>query len=184
MKPFLDHLKPLQESAITCLHESFQAICQAHSVDSFGDESSGLPAVEDIGAKPEAVDNDLPVDPPPPEPLNLNLILNWAVLQRNNQNLAKVFQYLKYEKPREGSDLKRETAEIAQLIKEWDRLVIRDDVLMRRHLTDGNKRFELVSPAEFRLQALKGLHDDVGHPGRDHTIDLVRSRFYWPFMNE
>ena len=35
---------------------------------------------------------------------------------------------------------------------------------------------------EFRNQALKGLHDDVGHPGRDRTLYLVRSRFFWPFM--
>ena len=99
LKPFLDRLKPLQESAITCLHESFQAICQAHSEDSFGHEPSRLPAVEVIGAKPEAVDNDLPVDPIVPEPLNLNLILNWAVRQRNDPNLAKMLQYLQCGRP-------------------------------------------------------------------------------------
>lgn len=71
---------------------------------------------------------------------------------------------------------------MVQLLKEWDRLVIRDDVLMRRRLTAGSETFQLILPVEFRLQALKGLHDDVGHPGRDRTIDLVCSRFYWPFM--
>ena len=93
-----------------------------------------------------------------------------------------MLQYLQHGKPPTGSDLKRETAEVAQLIKEWDRLVIRDGVLMHRRLADGNATFQLVLPSEFRLQALKGLHEDVGHPGRDRTIDLVRSRFYWPFM--
>ena len=69
-----------------------------------------------------------------------------------------------------------------QLIKEWDHLVIRDDDLTRWRLTDGRETFQLVLPAEFHLQALKDLHDDVSHPGRHRIIDLVRSWFYWPFM--
>ena len=55
-------------------------------------------------------------------------------------------------------------------------------MLLRRRLTDGYETFQLILPAEFHNQALEGLHDDVGHPGRDRTLDLVRSRFYWPFM--
>ena len=30
---------------------------------------------------------------------------------------------------------------------------------------------------------MKGLHDDVGHMGRDKTLELVRQRFYWPRMS-
>ena len=33
-----------------------------------------------------------------------------------------------------------------------------------------------------RKRVLRGLHDDVGHLGRDRTLDLVRHRFYWPNM--
>ena len=55
-------------------------------------------------------------------------------------------------------------------------------MLLRRRLTDGYETFQLILPAEFRNQALKGLHNDVGHPGRDRTLDLVRSQFYWPFI--
>ena len=180
VRPFLDRLKPLH--GVSCSHESFQAICQAYSVDTIGNEPAGLPAVEVLGARPEAVDNDLPADPISPDPWNLNSVRNWAELQRNDSSLAKVLRYLSGGKPPAGSDLKREDAEVVHLIKEWDRLVVRDNVLLRRRLTDGHETFQLVLPAEFRNQALRGLHDDVGHPGRDRTLDLVRSRFYWPFM--
>ena len=30
---------------------------------------------------------------------------------------------------------------------------------------------------------MKGLHNDIGHPGRERTTKLVRERFYWPGMN-
>lgn len=182
VRPFLDRLKPLQGDGVACSRESFQAICQAYSVDTIGDEPNGLPAVEVVGARPEAVDNDLPAAPISPDPWNLNLVHNWAELQRNDSSIAKVLRYLRGGKPPAGSELKRENAEVVQLIKEWGRLVIRNNVLLRRRLTDGNETFQLVLPAEFCNQALRGLHDDVGHPGRDRTLDLVRSRFYWPFM--
>ena len=29
---------------------------------------------------------------------------------------------------------------------------------------------------------MKGLHNDIGHPGRERTTKLVRERFYWPGM--
>ncbi|CAC5391273.1 unnamed protein product [Mytilus coruscus] len=34
--------------------------------------------------------------------------------------------------------------------------------------------------APYRDIALRGLHDDAGHQGRDRTLYLVNSRFYWP----
>ena len=30
---------------------------------------------------------------------------------------------------------------------------------------------------------MKGLHNDIVHPGRERTTKLVRERFYWPGMN-
>lgn len=37
-------------------------------------------------------------------------------------------------------------------------------------------------PRIYRKQALKGVHDDTGHLGRDKTMSLLRDRFYWPAM--
>ena len=39
---------------------------------------------------------------------------------------------------------------------------------------------QLVIPPNLRQHVLKSLHDDVGHVGRDKTLDLIQSRFYWP----
>ena len=36
------------------------------------------------------------------------------------------------------------------------------------------ERRQLVLPKDFRQQALKGLHDDVGHLGRDRITELAK----------
>ena len=92
-----------------------------------------------------------------------------------------MLSYLRGGQPPAQSESKKENAEVVQLIREWDRLAIRDNVLLCQCLTDGHEAFQLILPVGFRNQAVKGLHDDVGHPGRDRTLDLVRSGFYWPF---
>ena len=74
-------------------------MCQAYSVDALGDDSAELPAVEVVGARPEAVDNDLPAAPTSSQPWHLNLVHNWVELQRNDSSLAKVLRYLR---PRHG----------------------------------------------------------------------------------
>ena len=38
-------------------------------------------------------------------------------------------------------------------------------------------------PEIYRDIALAGLHDKAGHQGRDRTMSLVKSRFYWPGMD-
>ena len=47
-----------------------------------------------------------------------------------------------------------------------------------------NTEYQLVLPEADRLNALYGLHNDVGHLGRERTLDLVRSRFFWPSMTD
>ena len=46
------------------------------------------------------------------------------------------------------------------------------------------KVYQLVLPESEREQALQGLHDDIGHLGRDRTLQLLRARFFWPKMAE
>lgn len=41
-------------------------------------------------------------------------------------------------------------------------------------------RKQLVLPRKYSSQFLSGLHNDLGHPGRERTASLVKERFYWP----
>ena len=43
---------------------------------------------------------------------------------------------------------------------------------------------QLILPTTFRIQALKGCHDDLGHLEIERILDLLRDQFYWPGMTE
>ena len=59
----------------------------------------------------------------------------------------------------------------------------KDSILYRERLVNGEKQTQLVLPAQYHQQALRGLHDDVGHLGFDKTLSLARERFFWPRMS-
>lgn len=68
------------------------------------------------------------------------------------------------------------------LLRELDRLVLKDGVLYRKRAAGGRDTHQLVLPEQLQSNVMKSLHDDFGHMGIDRTLDLVRRRFYWPKM--
>ena len=70
-----------------------------------------------------------------------------------------------------------------KILKDWDNLFLRNNGLYRKHSLGGTDIQQLVLPEVYQDIALKGLHDEAGHQGRDRTMSLVKSRFYWPGMD-
>ena len=61
-------------------------------------------------------------------------------------------------------------------------MVIRDGILKRCPDEEETQRFQLVLPAASRQQALQGIHNELGHAGRDRTMEIALTRFFWPYM--
>ncbi len=69
------------------------------------------------------------------------------------------------------------------MLRLMDQLVVMDGVLYRKRMNTGEPLYQLVLPQKYREVALEALHDSVGHMGVERTLDLVRTRFYWPRMS-
>ena len=70
------------------------------------------------------------------------------------------------------------------LLKEFGHLLVRRGVLYRQVKNKENKgHLQLVIPEAFREEAWIGAHNDVGHFGHERSLDLLRSRVYWPKMS-
>lgn len=82
---------------------------------------------------------------------------------------------------RPTAEEKRELSKDARkLMHEWNRLTLDGGILYRQ---TGSRR-QLVLPQQFKTVVLKHLHNDMGHVGADKVIQLVRERFYWPYMQQ
>ncbi|XP_061921885.1 uncharacterized protein LOC133662165 [Entelurus aequoreus] len=78
--------------------------------------------------------------------------------------------------------LRSELPDLPLLLRELNRLELIDNILYRRRQEGPKTTYQLVLPAELRDTVLTNLHEHMGHMGVDRTMDLVRTRFYWPRM--
>lgn len=109
-------------------------------------------------------------------------IMELTDKQRADSDLKAVIEHLKSEdKP--SPSLRQELPDLALRLQEWKRLELRNGVVYRPGQDNGRVMHQLVLPVELRATVLRSLHDDLGHLGIDQTLDLVRSRFYWPKMS-
>ena len=54
-------------------------------------------------------------------------------------------------------------------------IVSEDSVLQQRHANST-----ICVARLFQKQALWACHDNISHLGKEHSLDLLRDRFYWP----
>lgn len=74
------------------------------------------------------------------------------------------------------------TREDLAMYRTFSSLKLIRDVFYRESEYGSEKRNQLVLPCCFMEQVISGLHNDMGHPGKDRTLSLLRDRFFWPGM--
>lgn len=160
------------------------AACTRHLSDRGGHDLPDMTLVEslamDIDAVPDVFGDELDLERCVliPTYTNEELIQH----QRDDPTIGCVIQALEAGSAVSG-DPATHSQDLKLMIKEWKRFVIRDGLLFRKRQCDDHLAYQLVLPETLRTSVLKCLHDDMGHMGIDRTVDLVRSRFYWPRMS-
>lgn len=158
--------------------DAIQAVCDRllHHADA----SSCLALIESLSMCPEAV------------PEEYENIAGSAVVscmseqelrekQRNDPALREVIIQLE-----SGNTvlpaLRHELPELPFLLRELRKLELKDGVLYRKRALGECVTYQLALPPDLRAVAMESLHDNMGHMGIERTLDLIRSRFYWPRM--
>lgn len=168
--------------------EVVNAICQKHLAEQTGPLHSE-PALKPCLVECIAVD----VHVIPPEYTHVDLLpgsctlprmsqQDWALEQQRDPAISRVISILKGGRRLSYRQRQQENREVQLMLRLWDQLTLREEVLYRKRVTNGEPSFQLVLPNSFREVALEALHDAVGHMGVDRTTDLVRARFFWPHM--
>ncbi|KAF7690223.1 hypothetical protein HF521_012027 [Silurus meridionalis] len=102
-----------------------------------------------------------------------------AELQRKDPEINMVIEGME-----NGVNLGNQPTTMGLWLKEWNQLELRGRVLYRKRQKHGASQYQLALPTKLRDMVLGSLHDDMGHLGIDRTLDLVRSRFFWPKMSQ
>lgn len=106
--------------------------------------------------------------------------VDWKMEQAKDPVLARVIDVLKSSRIVTRSVLAKESESVRSWLRERKVLFLSDGVLYRRGKVSGHIVEQLAVPEVLRDVILTGLHDDAGHQGRDRTLSLVKSRFFWP----
>nr|ATA66769.1 Pol, env [Haliotis discus hannai] len=108
---------------------------------------------------------------------------DWRKYQAKDSALVEIIQHLTNRTRPDRSRFIGDKEMIA-LLKNFNHFRLKRGVLYRVISVDGAEQEQLVLPSRCRAAALHSLHDNIGHPGRDRTISLLRDRFYWPGMTK
>ncbi len=132
-----------------------------------------VPAVETLGANPSVVPEI------PSGSMTAMTAEEWIAHQKEDSDIADLIGYLEG-----GLKVDPKSKVVKQMLRDKKRFCFKHGVLYRERVDAGEQLFQLVLPARFRLQALQGVHDQVGHMGQERTLDLLQRRFYWPAMGK
>ena len=129
-----------------------------------------LPEVPDLTVQTSAVSVFNQVSP-----------ATMAKAQTKDSVLALVIQYVhKGDKPN-GSAISKIRA-VWRYLLQFDWMVMKQGVLHWVYIANDVESHQFVLPKEYQQAVLHMLHDDYSHQRLDHTLALVRERFYWSMM--
>jgi len=151
-------------SRLPITNDSVRAICQS---------TYSTPFAECLAVTPDLVkddDDDLLAGTPTTD------TIDWVRAQQQDDTLKHWYTMVSTQhKPTKGDGILR---------RQFHHLKIVDGVLYRQVQMDDQLKLQLVLPEPHVNTVLQALHDDMGHPGKDRTLSLLRDRFYWPGMTK
>lgn len=101
--------------------------------------------------------------------------------QEKDEVLAQVIWFKSQGRRPNGAEIKAEKPAVATLLKQWLKISLDKDGILRRRTF---RREQLVVPESYQPLIFKKLHQDMGHLGVERTLYLIGKRFYWPQMHQ
>ena len=100
--------------------------------------------------------------------------------QEEDPHISKIVNFIgKGEKPK-YKDYKHESKFVRRCLSSWSSFKIVDDILYKTVQQNHEHVNLIVVPTSMKEMILTQLHTMAGHQGLERTVELIRSRYYWP----
>ena len=113
-----------------------------------------------------------------------NEVGNLRETQNENRDTRFVKELLEKGEKLKSDSVASESWYVKSLLNQWERLDIKDDILVRRWniLGTNSVRWQAVVPLSLRRKVLEYSHDikASGHLGMNKTLSKIQQGYYWP----
>ncbi|PIK50134.1 hypothetical protein BSL78_12979 [Apostichopus japonicus] len=179
--------RPHPDDPHTLTGDTVRAICEVNLLSKCTVGENPLPMVETLCSQTRVLDMECngstDTDLNQPQSLMSGDPHLWQNRQKRDPDIYRVIRYLERGLPPNRRLYVAETPSVKQLLRHWDKFLLKDGVLYRCYNDpQGENVYQLVLPPLYRGKAMAGLHDEVGHMGQERTLELLRERYFWPKM--
>ena len=110
--------------------------------------------------------------------------MDWTAEQSSDDALAVVLRLLEKGELGRYRPQQTDSDEFRAWVSKRGKLSLQAGAVVYTSFNDHRQApdVRLAVPAKLRGRVIHSCHDDMGHQGRDRTLSLLRSRFYWPNM--
>ena len=105
--------------------------------------------------------------------------MNWSVEQDQDPMIWEVKLLLS-----KGLNDGNVSPGAKKLLKERKSLCMVGGILTRTRISSGEEQSQLVLPKKYWDVALKYVHNEMGHLGRDRSLELLREWYFWTGMHQ
>lgn len=105
-----------------------------------------------------------------------------ARLQQGDSTIGRFLHYWKTNHPPTLRNLMKEKKGSRKLLRDWKQIEEKDGLLYRKITENGHVVRQLLLPESLKEKLMDAVHDKARHPGSEKTIQLARSRCFWPQM--
>uniref|UniRef100_A0AAR2JKB7 Gypsy retrotransposon integrase-like protein 1 n=1 Tax=Pygocentrus nattereri TaxID=42514 RepID=A0AAR2JKB7_PYGNA len=172
----------LDDSSVSISKDAVYALCEKHLVNNVtSEENSAVALVQSLAVSSDAIPDSFASED---QHGGLPIIPHFSEeeirdKQRADPCIREVISMIETGEKLVPA-IRTELPQITYLLRQLSRLSLHNQILYRRRLEGSTPTYQLVLPEELCPVVLKSLHDDMGHMGIDRTMDLIRTRFYWP----
>jgi transposase InsO family protein len=108
--------------------------------------------------------------------------LELQAAQEEAPDISELLLLLKNQQPRPSwNEISAKSLVFKRYWREWDRLVVKDGLLLREWHEVSSIKHQLIVPPKLQSTVLQGVHDAItaGHFGVRRTTLRLQSRYYW-----